>query len=134
MNRLRRSRLWAAALLALALPVLAACGGGGGGDNNGGGGGNGAEEGKVTVTAQNLFFDRTEITLKKGQTYTIELVNKDSVQHDLVSEELQLEIPLTDPGATNSIEFTPQETGEFEFICTVPGHEATMRGTITVTE
>ena len=133
MKWLRGSKLWAVALLLLALPVLAACGGGG--DNNAGGnGGGGAEGNKVTVTAQNLTFDTTEINLKKGQTYTIELVNKDSVQHDLVAEDINLNIPLTDPGASNSVEFTPQETGEFEFICTVPGHSATMRGTIKVTE
>ena len=135
MKRIRRSLLLVAALLVLALPVLAACGGGGGGGNEGGNGGDqAADSGKITVTAQNMSFDKTEITLKKGQTATIELVNNDSVQHDLVAEELGLEIPLTDPGKTNSIQFTPQQTGDFEFICTVPGHSATMKGTIHVVE
>ncbi|QBS37429.1 hypothetical protein E1B22_05885 [Thermaerobacter sp. FW80] len=136
MKRVRRSLLVLVALMLLALPVLAACGGGGGeGGGNGGNGDQAAGGGnKITVTAQNIRFDKTEINLKKGQTYTIELVNNDSVQHDLVSEELGLEIGLTDPGKGNSVEFTPQQTGDFEFICTVPGHAATMNGTIHVTE
>ncbi|HEY8552415.1 MAG TPA: cupredoxin domain-containing protein [Thermaerobacter sp.] len=136
MKRARRSLLVAVALMLLALPVLAACGGGGGeGGGNGGNGDQAAGGGnKITVTAQNMSFDTTEINLKKGQTYTIELVNNDSVQHDLVAEELGLEVGLTDPGKSNSVEFTPQQTGDFEFICTVPGHSATMKGTIHVTE
>ncbi|QIA26466.1 hypothetical protein DYI95_001975 [Thermaerobacter sp. PB12/4term] len=133
MKRARRSLLVVAALMLLALPVLAACGGGGGGGNEGNGGDQAAGN-KITVTAQNMSFDQTEINLKKGQTYTIELVNNDSVQHDLVAEQLGLEIGLTDPGKSTSIEFTPQQTGDFEFICTVPGHSATMKGTIHVTE
>ncbi|GAB6875439.1 cupredoxin domain-containing protein [Thermaerobacter litoralis] len=132
MKRARRSLLVLVALMLVALPVLAACGGGGGGGNEGNG--DQAAGNKITVTAQSLSFDKTEINLKKGQTYTIELVNNDSVQHDLVSEQLDLEIPLTDPGKSNSVEFTPQQTGDFEFICTVPGHSATMKGTIHVTE
>ncbi|ADU50570.1 blue (type 1) copper domain protein [Thermaerobacter marianensis DSM 12885] len=134
MKRARRSRLVVVALMLLALPVLAACGGGGGGGGSNQGNGDQAAGNKITVTAQNMSFDQTEITLKKGQTYTIELVNNDSVQHDLVSEQLGLEVGLTDPGQSNSVEFTPQQTGDFEFICSVPGHSATMKGTIRVTE
>ncbi|HEY8393519.1 MAG TPA: cupredoxin domain-containing protein [Thermaerobacter sp.] len=134
MKGIRRSLLLVAALLLVALPVLAACGGGGG--NNGGGESSAGGEGgnKITITAESMAFDTDKIELKKGQTYTIELVNKDSVAHDFVAEELGLQVELTDPGQSKSIEFTPQQTGEFEFICSVPGHQATMNGTIVVTE
>lgn len=136
MKRVRWSLLLVAALLLVALPVLAACGGGGGNGGNGGGdSGQGAEGGnKITITAEGMAFDKDKIELKKGQTYTIELVNKDSVAHDFAVKDLGLQTELADPGQTKSIEFTPQQTGEFEFICTVPGHEATMNGTVVVTE
>lgn len=37
------------------------------------------------------------------------------------------------PGSRNTIEFTPSEPGEYEFVCTVAGHkEAGMVGTLVV--
>jgi len=36
-------------------------------------------------------------------------------------------------GANNSVKFTPSEPGEYELLCTVPGHkEAGMTGTLAV--
>ncbi len=40
---------------------------------------------------------------------------------------------LLEPGVSETIIFrTPDETGEYAFVCTFPGHAATMRGIIQV--
>ena len=41
--------------------------------------------------------------------------------------------PMTKPGETDSVTFTtPGETGDYGYICTYPGHWATMQGTMHV--
>src|SRR5690606_9664242 len=39
---------------------------------------------------------------------------------------------LLGPGESDTITFTIDEAGEYEFVCSFPGHWGTMRGTITV--
>jgi azurin len=40
---------------------------------------------------------------------------------------------LADPGETVSVTFTaPSEPGSYRYLCTFPGHYATMQGTMTV--
>jgi azurin len=42
--------------------------------------------------------------------------------------------PMSKPGETVSVTFTtPSETGKYGYLCTYPGHWATMRGTMRVT-
>jgi len=41
--------------------------------------------------------------------------------------------PIAPPGETVSVTFTvPEETGEYGYLCTFPGHWATMQGTMSV--
>ncbi len=43
--------------------------------------------------------------------------------------------PMSAPGETVEVTFTaPDETGEYGYVCTFPGHWATMNGTMRVTE
>lgn len=43
--------------------------------------------------------------------------------------------PMSAPGETVEVTFTaPEETGEYGYVCTFPGHWATMNGTMRVTE
>jgi azurin len=42
--------------------------------------------------------------------------------------------PMADPGETVSVTFTvPEETGDYGYLCTFPGHYVTMYGTMHVT-
>lgn len=54
--------------------------------------------------------------------------------HDMGNMDDQPEIHVAAPiGENNTIEFTPSEPGEYEFLCTVSGHkEAGMVGTLIV--
>lgn len=43
--------------------------------------------------------------------------------------------PQADPGEVTEVEFTaPEEPGDYRYICTYPGHFATMQGVMTVAE
>lgn len=43
--------------------------------------------------------------------------------------------PMAEPGETVSVTFTvPEETGEYGYLCTFPGHYVTMYGTMRVRE
>ena len=100
------------------------------GDGTGGGGGSSS----LTVTASEFAFDPDGITVSTGEEVTIVFANDGSIRHDFTSESLGIDTDLISGGDSVTITFTPSEAGEFEFICSVPGHaQSGMMGTITVT-
>jgi plastocyanin len=114
-------------LLAATL-VLAACGGDDGGDGDSGAAGDG---GVISIEAGDLYFDPEEASAQAG-TVEFELVNVGAVEHDLVIEEAgDTEVAYAEPGetATGSIEL---EAGTYTYYCSIPGHRATMEGTLEV--
>jgi plastocyanin len=114
-------------LLALTTTVaLAACGDG---DPEQGAPGQTAET--VAVVGQDtLTWDAEELTVDAG-TITVELTCEGGVNHNFVIEETDEEVVECAPGETET-GTVDLEAGEYEYICTVPGHESTMRGTLTV--
>jgi plastocyanin len=113
-------------LLAATL-VLAACGG----DDGNGDDGATTDGGAISIEAGDLYFDPEEVSAQAG-TVEFELVNVGAVEHDLVIEEAgDTEVAYAEPGetATGSIEL---EAGTYTYYCSVPGHRATMEGTLEV--
>ncbi len=50
-----------------------------------------------------------------------------------ITEQILAHTPIAKPGETVSITFTtPSEAGEYGYVCTYPGHWATMQGTMIV--
>lgn len=109
---------------------------GAGGDGGAAAAGDGGDAGAVTVTAKNLAFDTSQITLSAGQETVITFVNDDGgVQHNiaiftddsLASELFSGEI-ITGPA---TIEYTipPLDAGEYYFLCIV---HPTMNGSVIV--
>jgi plastocyanin len=85
----------------------------------------------VSVVGQdNLTWDAEELSVDAG-TITVQLTCEEAVNHNFVIEELDEEVVACAPGETaeGTIEL---DAGEYEYVCTVPGHSATMRGTLTV--
>lgn len=130
-------------LLAAALTlVLAACNGDDDSDD-----GNGAEnDDTISMEMGEFYFDPDGVSGDAGSELTIELENTGSQTHNFTLEEgdargdgfdawsdseVQLELAQ---GESGSLTITlPDEAGEYEFICTIPGHyESGQRGTLTV--
>ncbi len=85
----------------------------------------------VAVVGQDtLTWDAEELTVDAG-TITVELTCEDGVNHNFVIAETDEEVAECAPG--ESVSGTVDlDAGEYEYVCTVPGHEQTMRGTLTV--
>jgi uncharacterized cupredoxin-like copper-binding protein len=109
------------------------------------------------VTATELKFSPSRLSVKAGSPVQITLKNKGTAEHDFVisgmpaknidddtrsgshdgehdhSAETGVIAGHAKPGATARIWFTPVERGRYEFYCSVTGHrEAGMVGVITV--
>jgi uncharacterized cupredoxin-like copper-binding protein len=131
-----------ALLAAVTVILLAACNG-----DDDSSDGNGAENGDtINMGMGEFYFDPDEISGDAGSELTIELENTGTQTHNFTLEEgdargdgfdawpdseVQLELAQ---GDTGSLTITlPDEAGEYEFICTIPGHyESGQRGTLTV--
>ena len=85
----------------------------------------------VAVVGQDtLTWDAEELSVDAG-TITVELTCEDGVNHNFVIAETDEEVVECAPGETAS-GTVDLDAGEYEYVCTVPGHEQTMRGTLTV--
>lgn len=117
---LRRTSI---AFVALAL-ALVACGGA-----------DGAVQGTVdgallVVGTDQLRFEPDALSAPAG-TVTFELVCERGVNHNLVIDDTREQVAACAPGqrGVGSVDLVP---GTYVIVCTVPGHEAVMRGTLSV--
>lgn len=104
--------------------------------------GNSSEDAKndsqiISIQAQNMSYSQSEIIVENNQSVTLILDNKDKIEHDI-----EINIPILEnkikereesneksvhlhvkPKSTGQINFTPIQSGSYEFICTIPGHK-----------
>jgi uncharacterized cupredoxin-like copper-binding protein len=101
----------------------------------------------VKVTLTDFAFDPATITVSAGKEVNITLVNNGSVDHDFVVMNKAVNDTFTDAdkadifwqaevaaGKTVSDKFTaPATAGEYQIICSIPGHfEAGMVGKLVI--
>lgn len=67
-------------------------------------------------------FDTKEILVKKGDRVRVTFENVEGF-HDFAIAEYSVKTKQIQVGQTDTIEFTADKTGTFEFICTVPTHK-----------
>ncbi len=87
---------------------------------------------EVKVEAKRWAFDPNRIVVKKGEKVRLVVTSLD-VKHGLGIEAFNINQELP-PHQPQTIEFTPDQAGEFEFHCTVfcgAGH-LDMKGTLVV--
>jgi plastocyanin len=114
------------ALMALlSLGLLTACGGGGGATQ------------QLTVEmgeGGQYIFTPAELKVKQGDKVQVKLINKDTANaHSFVIKELNAKSKQVAGGKEETITFTANKKGTFEFFCDVPGHkEGGMVGKIVV--
>ena len=121
----------------------------GGGDDNGGGsasattapattgapettaaaGGGGADN-ELKLVAKGIKFDKTSFDLKSGSSYTVEVTNQDSAEHNFTFKAANADQDV-EANEDAKVTFTAPAAGSYEFHCKY--HPATMKGTVTVT-
>jgi len=71
-----------------------------------------------------------------GQAGTQAGSNNDYIPQDgELQDRIIANTPMSEPGETVEVTFTaPEEAGEYGYVCTYPGHWATMQGTMIVEE
>jgi plastocyanin len=128
--------------------VLALAAAGCGGDDNGAGsagattadpattaasattaaGGGGDDE--LQLTAQGTAWSTTSFDLKSGSSYTLEVTNQDSLEHNFtfVAGDANQDIEGKEDA---KVTFTAPAAGTYPFLCKY--HPTAMKGTITVT-
>ena len=117
---------------------------------------------KLTIVAELLAFDVSEFTVKAGQQIELTVDNKDLMEHNIVivepgaaDEVASLAIALGDDGpakeylpkspkiiaaskllngkTVETMKFkAPNKPGDYQFVCTFPGHAPVMRGIMRV--
>ncbi len=102
--------------------------------------GNGQAATTLKVDMVEFMFEPKTFTVPAGQEITLELVNKGAIEHNFVIlkkgvtaegnfdhnanlEDILFEARL-DPGKSGTFTFTIAETGEYQVICSIPGHLA----------
>ena len=94
-----------------------------------------AETGEVktfTVTGDNFAYDVTEIKVKKGDKVRIVFKNAEGF-HDLKIDEFSLATAKLAAGGEETLEFTADKAGTFEYYCSVGKHrQMGMKGNLIV--
>ncbi len=78
-----------------------------------------------------LRFDQQELRVKAGQLVALRLDNRDDRDHSFDIDEFHVHVPIgrDQPGLAL---FMPDRPGTYTFYCSIPGHRATMVGTLIV--
>ncbi|MFW5695796.1 MAG: plastocyanin/azurin family copper-binding protein [Alkalispirochaeta sp.] len=89
---------------------------------------------EITVQNDQLSYVQSEIRVNEGDTIRLTFENTGG-RHDWVLDEFDAATDVINGGDSQTIEFTADEAGEYEFYCSVPGHrQAGMWGTFIVVE
>jgi plastocyanin len=85
---------------------------------------------EVKLTAQNTSWDTTSLQLKSGAKVTVEVANKDNVEHNFTFTAASA-VKDIEGGEDASISFTAPAAGSYKFFCKY--HQSAMTGTVMVT-
>lgn len=89
---------------------------------------------EIVVEGKAFEFTPDTITVKKGEKTRIVFKNTGGT-HDFNVDELGIKTKIINTGEEDSVEFTAEETGTYEFYCSVANHrQMGMKGTITIEE
>lgn len=129
---MRRPRVLLAGLAALVV-VAAACSDDGGGSDSAYKEPTGPAQETLTVEAGNLYFKPTELELPAGVN-AIKLDGKGGT-HDLVFDDDKVpgfQLDVNGDGTSEELKLD-LKPGKYTYYCSIPGHRASMEGTLTVT-
>jgi plastocyanin len=84
----------------------------------------------VMIGTDRLTWEPDRLTVQPG-TLSVAIVCEGGANHNFVIDETGEEVAACAPGRTAFGEVT-LEPGNYTVVCTVPGHEATMRAALAV--
>lgn len=88
---------------------------------------------QIVVDAGAFYYKPNTITVKKGEKVQIVLKSVD-MMHDFNIDELNVHSPIVKSGTENTVTFTADKVGKFEYYCSVGQHRKNGQvGTIEVT-
>lgn len=91
---------------------------------------------EITVSVDSSYefwFDNKQLDVSKGDSVKVTFRNTGSVIHNWVIPQFGAATQTIQPGQVSSVEFVADESGTFEYLCTVPGHkERGMFGSLVV--
>lgn len=87
---------------------------------------------EVTVSGSPYKFEPSTISVKKGDTVKLTFKNTAGT-HDFVIDELNVKTKTIAAGESETVTFTADKAGSFEYYCAVANHKAMgMKGTLVV--
>lgn len=87
---------------------------------------------EFTVHGGSYYFKPNQITVKKGDTVKLTFIN-DGGFHDFVINELNVKTDIIGSGKSQTVTFTADKAGTFQYYCSVGNHRAMgMVGTLVV--
>lgn len=87
---------------------------------------------KITVVGSSFRFSPNEIRVKKGDVVTIVFQNSGGL-HDFVIDEFNVKTKQISGGESETVTFTADKTGTFEYYCSVGNHrQMGMKGNLIV--
>lgn len=88
---------------------------------------------EIKVSGSEFKFAPNTLTFKKGEKVRLVFENTGKMPHDLKIDELGVATKVIQPGQTDSVEFTPQNSGNFPMYCSVGNHRNMgMEGKVSV--
>lgn len=85
------------------------------------------------ISGTEFAFSPNTLTVNKGDTVKVTLTNNGNYPHNFTITELNVQGKTISPGQSDTVTFTADKAGTFQYFCSVPGHkDKGMVGTITV--
>jgi len=85
------------------------------------------------VGGNEFAFSPNTLTVNKGDTVKVTFTNNGKYPHNFVINELNVKGKTIQPGESDTVSFTADKAGSFEYYCSVDSHkDKGMTGTITV--
>jgi nitrosocyanin len=78
---------------------------------------------EFSISAKPFSFTPATMTVKKGDKVKITLTDKEGM-HDLVIDEFNVKTKVLSAGETDTVEFTADKAGTYEYYCSVSNHRA----------
>lgn len=88
---------------------------------------------EMTIEGSEFKFSQSTINLKMGEKVSLTFKNTGAASHNLSIPDLQVATRTIGFGESDTVVFTPNKTGAFDFMCTIVGHkDLGMKGQVVV--